>query len=154
MRAPNKKLTIYLASLSHSSLRSQVDDTPLAIGDIAAYLDAQFPDELEISLFRYPEDLGKALRAKKPNIVGFSNYYWTENISKGWATSIKRIDPNILIIMGGPNFPLDENRQLSFLQSCPSIDLYIRLEGEEATKQVLDEYNKANGNLTRIIYWY
>ena len=150
MRAPNKKLTIYLASLSHSSLRSQVDDTPLAIGDIAAYLDAQFPDELEISLFRYPEDLGKALRAKKPNIVGFSNYYWTENISKAWATSIKRIDPNILIIMGGPNFPLDENRQLSFLQSCPSIDLYIRLEGEEATKQVLDEYNKANGNLARI----
>ena len=114
MRAPKRKLIIYLASLSHSSLRSQVDDTPLAIGDIAAYLDTKFPNELEISLFRYPEDLGKALKTRKPNIVGFSNYYWMENISKAWATFIKNIDPNILIIMGGPNFPKDEAVEVAF----------------------------------------
>jgi radical SAM superfamily enzyme YgiQ (UPF0313 family) len=150
MNSPNGKLVIYLASLSHSSLRSQVDDTPLAIGDIAAYLDSKFPRELDIYLFRYSEDLDKALKIKKPNIVGFSNYYWTENISKAWAKAIKRIDPNILILMGGPNFPIDECRQLEFLQSCPSVDLYVRLEGESATKLIVDEYKRVDGCLKKI----
>lgn len=150
MSVENRRLTIYLASLSHSSLRSQVDDMPLAIGDIAAYLDSQFPDELDISLFRFPEDLNKALKNKKPNIVGFSNYYWTENISKAWAAIIKKTDPNTLTLMGGPNFPIDENRQLKFLQSCPSLDIYVRLEGELATKLIVDEYKKTNGNIAKI----
>jgi len=150
MLIKNGKLVVYLASLSHSSLRSQVDDMPLAIGDVAAYLDLKFPGELNISLFRYPEDLKQAIKNQKPHIVGFSNYYWTESISKAWATEIKKIDSNVLIIMGGPNFPIDEARQLNFLQSCPSIDIYVRLEGEQATKLIVDEYKKANRDITRV----
>ncbi len=123
---------------------------PLAIGDISAYLDSKFPGELEIHLFRYSEDLENAIKNQKPHIVGFSNYYWTENISKAWATAIKKVDPSILILMGGPNFPIDEGRQLVFLQSCPSIDIYVRLEGELATKLIIDEFKKTNGNLDQI----
>ena len=150
MNPTNGKLVVYLANLSHDSLRSRADDMPLGISDIGAYLDSQFPGELDISLFRYTEELERAINEKKPHIVGFSNYCWTENISKAWATVIKEKNPDTLVLMGGPNFPLDESRQLEFLQSCPAIDLYVRLEGELATKVVIDEYKKNNGKISEI----
>lgn len=142
-----KVITVYLASLTYDPHRTNVDDMPLAIGCLAAYLEKHFPGQLDIRLFRYPDALEQALEDHKPDIVGFSNYVWMESISKAWASEIKAMDPNILVIMGGPNFPIDESRQLDFLQSCPAIDIYIRNEAEPATRILIEEYIKADGDI-------
>ena len=43
--------------------------------------------------------------------------------------TLKTKFPHIIVMMGGPNFPLQQEHQESFLQSRPAIDYYIEKEG-------------------------
>ncbi len=141
--AGNKSdLRVWLADLTHTGLCAQslgVDTFPLGIGCIATYAESNIPFNNPIKLFRYPEKLAQALAQEgSPDIVGFSNFVWNFELSLAMARHIKELNPKTVVVMGGPNFPLERVKQEAFLQSHPEVDFYILHEGEMAFVNLLN----------------
>ena len=81
------------------------------------------------------EDL--ALRLAKNSIVAFSTYVWNHRYNYALARRIKDINPQVTIIVGGPE-PAIEDPQL--FEKEPFIDLVIKMEGEITFKRILEDF--------------
>jgi len=131
------KLVIFLADLTHKGPLLSSNVFPLSIGLIAGYLaksmeNTKNRDDVEIELFKYPEDLSRALEYRRPNIVGFANYSWNFHLSYAYSKQIKAEYPETAIVFGGPNYGLTDEEVSGFWASYPLIDFHIVKEGEEA----------------------
>ncbi|MBI1206611.1 MAG: radical SAM protein [Azospirillum sp.] len=133
-----RKLTIYLADLTHNGLVLSSNVFPLSIGLIAAYLLKNRGHEVDIELFKYPEDFSRALERKTPDLVGFANYSWNFNLSYHYTKIIKQLWPNTTVVFGGPNYGLEDEEVEAFWRRYPEIDFYIVREGEEAFASLVD----------------
>ena len=131
------KTDIYFADLSHTGTIVSANFFPLAIGYVAANLTMAFPEQVQVELFKYPWDLSNALAKKIPRVMGFSNYSWNLNLSYEYVKQIKRRHPEIVIVMGGPNYGLSQDEILDFWKRYPLIDFYIVFEGEEAMVELV-----------------
>ena len=67
------KLKIYLADLTHTGLGTATDAFPLNIGVVASYCLKNFKDDVDVKLFKFPEELQKAIDEEKPDILSCSN---------------------------------------------------------------------------------
>jgi len=137
-RLMKKKTLIYLADLTHRGQVLSSSVFPLSIGLIAAYLVNKHPDDIEIELFKYPEDFSAAFDVRKPDIVGFANYSWNFHISYEYARIIKNTWPDIPVIFGGPNYGLENDEVSAFWKKYKLIDFYIVREGEEAFLRLVE----------------
>lgn len=126
------KFLLYLADLTHTYVTVDAKQSPLAVGYIAASAIARFPGKVSIELFKYPADLDAALDRRLPDMIGFSNYMWSENLCLAFANEVKRRDPSVMVVMGGPNYPVDRDEQHAFMTTRNCIDFYIDGEGESA----------------------
>ena len=115
------KLRIYLADLTHTGQGIAMEAFPLNIGLVASYCLKKFKDDVEIQLFKFPEDLKKAIDEKKPHILGCSNYAWNCNLGYHFASYVKSIDKSIITVFGGTNYPYDIYNQKLFLQKRPKL---------------------------------
>ncbi len=130
-------MRIYLADLGHNLVTVTSDTYPLGVANLAAYakeyLDAGGP--LEVEIFREPQDLHAALERQLPDVMGFSSYSWNHHLSLSFADYTKARNPDVLTLMGGPNFPLTEAEQDEWIRTMPQIDIHVRgptYEGERA----------------------
>ena len=127
-----KKERIYLADLTHTGQIVASNVAPLGIGLIASYLLKTHSEEVEVELFKYPHDLSRALEAGIPRLVGFANYSWNLDLAYQYATRIKEVSPQTVIVFGGPNYGLTDEEIKDFWQRFPLIDFYVAKEGEVA----------------------
>jgi len=74
---------------------------------------------------------------KTADIVGFSTYVWSINISLKVAKEIKQNKPETLIVLGGPQVPNNAER---FLFENDFVDIACHGEGEETFLSVLEEF--------------
>lgn len=129
---------IYLADLTHTTVTISNDSFPLNVGYIGAFAKKHYPD-LEIELFKYPEDLKAAMDRQMPDVLGFSNYPWNLDLNRSFIDYAKERNPSILTVMGGPNVSYQSAEQNAFLSSfAGNLDYYCLYEGEIAFKEVLD----------------
>ena len=135
---------IYFADLSHTGTIVSANFFPLAIGYVAANLNAELPGQFQIELFKYPDDLSAALSRQTPRILGFSNYSWNINISYEYVKQIKRRFPETVIVMGGPNYGLSQDEIVDFWNRYPLIDFYIVFEGERAMVELVRALQSVN----------
>jgi len=125
--------TIWLCDLTHTQQTIASDVMPMAVGSIGAYTRAHVSPVPLVRLFKYPEALAAALEKDKlPDIIGFSNYIWNLNLSTSFAEVIKRHHPEVITVLGGPNFPTSIVEQEEFIRGLPMIDFYVAKEGEVA----------------------
>lgn len=89
-------INIFLIELTHNYAAVDAKNSPLAIGYIGSYLLNQHKD-VSVECFKYPEDLSSKSKSVCPNIVGFSNYMWNEELSYYFAKRIKKIYPDSII---------------------------------------------------------
>src|ERR1700688_663101 len=75
-------------------------------------------------------------RLAEAEVVGFSSYVWNAQISMEAARRLKKIDPDRLIIFGGPQVP---DHAENFLRANPFIDLVVHNEGEKTFVSVLKQ---------------
>lgn len=75
-----------------------------------------------------------ARRLAEADIVAFSVYVWNTRYSLDVAGKIKALNPEAVIIFGGPNVP---DRAEDFLRSNPCVDFTIYAEGEAAFSELL-----------------
>ncbi|MBZ0094037.1 MAG: radical SAM protein [Sulfuricella sp.] len=130
-------MKIYLADLTHTTITISNDSFPLNVAMVAAYAKKIMPD-LEISLFKYPEELKVALDREMPQILGLSNYPWNLELDRSFLRHVKKESPGIITVMGGPNISYEPADQLEFLTRLKGeLDFYVMHEGETGFAEVL-----------------
>jgi len=132
------KIKIYLADLTHNGMILSSNVFPLSIGLVAAYLLDKKPNDVEIDLFKYPEDLSAALEEQAPDIIGFANYSWNFNISIEYMKLIKKLWPDTIVVFGGPNYAISDEEIEQFWKINKQIDFYVAREGEESFLQLVE----------------
>jgi radical SAM superfamily enzyme YgiQ (UPF0313 family) len=81
-------------------------------------------------------------RCKDTDILLCSCYTWNWEITMKLASEVKKINPNCLIICGGPQVP---NRSEKFFEEYSFIDILVHGEGEIVLENIFSEYiNKKN----------
>ena len=137
-------LKIYLGDLTYDTVTISAESLPLNIGYVAAYCKKQFGTNVEISLFKYIKDLEKAIRESPPDILGLSNYVWGKNVSYEMISMMSEIDPHVLNVWGGPNFPIDFPSQEKFMKKYPKVDIYVPVDGEVGFSNIIEQALKAD----------
>ena len=139
--------TILIADLTHTGSKSYSPNLmPYPIGCIKSYLleYSKHSSKLSVEIFKDPQKFIDAFLEKKPKVVGFGNYVWNLELSTDLAREIKLLNPNTLIVFGGPNFPLENKRREEWLRKCPFIDVYVVGDGEESFREIIDEWCKTH----------
>lgn len=127
---PENSFKIYLADLIHDYLPGNYI-VPLNIGLITSYLKERFGNQVEIKLFKSTELLIEEFRtSSKPDIVGFSNYSWNQELNHFVMKLISTESPNTVIVAGGPHIRTDPNGIKTHLENLTEIDYYCMFEGE------------------------
>lgn len=75
------------------------------------------------------KDIVGDIMLAKPDIIGFGVYIWNKSLIFRLARVIKKINPSIRIILGGPEVSYDPEE---FLKEEPWIDAIVLGEGEES----------------------
>ena len=139
-------LKVYLCDLTHESVILVSDTIPMNIGFVGSYAKKIHGDLIDISLFKYPEDAIKTIKKEPPDVLALSNYSWNSLLSERVAEIAKQINPKVITVQGGPNFPHDPKQQLEFLKKCPNTNYYIMFEGEASFSNILDRILKYRKN--------
>jgi radical SAM superfamily enzyme YgiQ (UPF0313 family) len=74
---------------------------------------------------------------KTADVVGFSTYVWNARISLEIARRLKALNPDVLVIFGGPHVP-DEPEE--FLRENRCIDIAVHNEGEAIFLSIMEAF--------------
>ncbi|WP_321471609.1 B12-binding domain-containing radical SAM protein [uncultured Paludibaculum sp.] len=135
-------LTVYLADLRHNfGGVLSTDCMPLGIGYMGAVIARDFPrDEVKLELFASAPELVEAMDSCPPDVLMVSNYVWNERLSAFCLRRARRLNPNVLNVMGGPNIHVEPDRQLSYVENRPEIDVYVLGEGDFVARDILQAW--------------
>ncbi len=133
----SKPLLIYFADLTYDTVTISTESFPLNIGYISSYSKKLFGDKIEIKLFKYIEKLEAAIFENPPDVLALSNYVWCHRISLEMFRILKQKNPLCLTVWGGPNFPVEFNKQNSFMKKNLDVDIYVPDEGEIGFSKII-----------------
>ncbi|OON93879.1 MAG: hypothetical protein ATN31_05075 [Candidatus Epulonipiscioides saccharophilum] len=106
----------------------------LAIHYIKEYSKEHDIETLELSINLEENNVIQQIYKKNPDIIGFSCYIWNIEYIKNLIKTIKKILPDVKIILGGPEVSFNSENLLDELP----IDLIMIGEGEFTWKQYLN----------------
>ena len=123
---------------------------PYSVGVLWAYVN-QFDEiknyyTLDKILWRRSNIKETATSISTNDIVAFSTYVWNKNYNYAVAKEIKRLNPNSILIFGGPEIPITKK---DIFQRYPFMDYVIKSEGEITFKNILLAI-KNNEDVTKI----
>ena len=144
-------MKVWMADLTYTQQTISSDVFPAAIAGMIECAKNELPFEIEPKVFKFPENLSRALDDDCPDIIGFANYVWNCNLGLGFAKIIKEKYPHIPIIMGGPNFPVDHKAQEEFLHQNSQIDFYVFKEGEPGWIKIIEILHENHDNDDKIL---
>jgi radical SAM superfamily enzyme YgiQ (UPF0313 family) len=145
MMSTQRKPRVFLADLIHNQYIYNYS-VPLNVACLAATLDRRFGDEVDARLFKFPDKLIEALE-EKPEIVALANYDWNVNLNTAIMEIAREINPEVFIVMGGPNIRRGREGAMQFLEKNPLIDVYVLNEGEEAFGNIVEHMLGHPGSL-------
>lgn len=120
-----------------STLNAKYIHTNIAIRYLKAFAQPEFNVELAEYTIKDPiMNIVTDLIKKKPTIIGFSCYIWNIEETIKVVKMIKKIDPSIHIIVGGPEVSYDV---MEWMETVNEFDYIIIGEGEATFKQLLTE---------------
>ena len=133
-------ITVYLADLRYNYSGVLANDCmPLGVAYMKAVMDRDLR-EVKSRLFVYPERLWDALLNEPPDVLMLSNYMWCEELSFHFARLYKKQAPGALVVMGGPNIPVEPERQIAYVDAHPEIDLYVLGEGDFLATEIVKRF--------------
>ena len=81
---------------------------------------------LEFTISQNPRDIVEAIVAENPKIVGFGVYIWNTRQTQEVVSILKKIRPEIRVVLGGPEVSYETDRQ----EICALADLTIQGEAD------------------------
>ena len=131
------KKIIYLADLTHTANGIHASTFPLGTALVFSYSKKVLKEEFEIELFKFPEKLSNKVIEKPPLVLGLSSYSWNLDLNSKLSFWAKQTFPDLIIVWGGPNFPMTGSERRNFLMKRPVIDFFIQNEGEIAFAELI-----------------
>lgn len=122
---------------------------PYTAGVVLCYALEQNPDwQLDEIAWRRDPIEATAQRLCHSTVVGFSTYVWNREYNYALARRIKQLNPNCIIVMGGPE-PAVADPEL--FDKHPWMDVVVKLEGELVFAEVLKHYNQDFGAIPGLV---
>lgn len=143
-----KKIKIYLCDFVHDYLGVGTYMFPLNIGYIAAYANKFFAKDIDVELFKYPNDFIEQFKKTIPDLVGFGDYTWNADLNNRISKWIKSISPKTIVVFGGPNLNYSPQGYKRFFSTYDSADFYLPYQGEAPFVNLLKEIFKKGLNLS------
>lgn len=78
-----------------------------------------------------------AEKLKNHDLVGFSTYVWNYRYNCEVADKLKKLNPDIQIVFGGPQMPIKDPK---IFNNHPYIDIVVQVEGEYAFTEILKKF--------------
>ena len=150
-----KKIKILLGDPRHYSVGTHSQFVPIGIGYIGTFLKTEIKDvDIELKLEVEPEKIFSALAEWKPDVMGLSNYVWNSDLTNFMCSYSKKINPDTLCILGGPEFPagtgarkIENTSQdktyskcLDYLINRPSVDYFAYSDGEVVFLEIVRKF--------------
>lgn len=137
-----KKISLVQVNFQQGPIECNAFYLPYAVGCIWSYAN-QFPEvqnnfKLEHVIWRRSEVTETAKTLSNQDIVAFSCYIWNRNYNHALARAIKELNPNCVIIFGGPQPAVTKK---SIFKDNPEIDIVIKGEGEQTFKSLLENWD-------------
>ncbi|WHT46866.1 B12-binding domain-containing radical SAM protein [Sporosarcina thermotolerans] len=119
-----------------TTLNAKYIHTNLAIRYLKSYVMPDYEPILSEYTIKDPIlNIVADIHQKKPKIVGFSLYIWNIEESIKVIRILKKTNPELVIVAGGPEVTYDYDK---WLEKVPEIDFIAIGEGERTFKQLLD----------------
>lgn len=129
-------MKIALLDLNHSTLGVHTNTVPLGIGLIKRYIERQ-SNAHDIRLFKEAQKILKMLEKWIPDVVGITQYSWNSELNRYMARYISKLNPDCIVIAGGPNLYLRPKKKLEFLKEHPYIDICVEYDGEIPFSEII-----------------
>lgn len=125
-----------------STLNAKYIHTNLAIRYLKAYAEPEFNIQIKEYTIKDPVmNIVTDLYQQKPTVIGFSCYIWNIEETIKVIKMLKKINPSIQIVLGGPEVTYDT---AEWMEKIPEVDFIVLGEGEQTFKQLLTEINATN----------
>ncbi|WHY79120.1 DUF4080 domain-containing protein [Neobacillus sp. WH10] len=120
-----------------STLNAKFIHTNLAIRYLKAYAAPEFTIQMKEYTIKDPVmNIVSDLYQAKPTVIGFSCYIWNIEETLKVVNMLKKVDPTIIIVLGGPEVTYDT---AEWMEKSPDVDFIVIGEGELTFKQLLNE---------------
>ncbi|NRD78661.1 B12-binding domain-containing radical SAM protein [Bacillus sp. BRMEA1] len=120
-----------------ATLNAKYIHTNLAIRYLKAFAFPEFDIQLKEYTIKDPVmNIVSDLYQQKPTVIGFSCYIWNIEETLKVISMLKKIDPSLLIVLGGPEVSYDT---LEWMKNYQDIDFIVMGEGELTFKKLLSE---------------
>ncbi|WP_270169342.1 B12-binding domain-containing radical SAM protein [Paenibacillus sp. SYP-B4298] len=120
-----------------STLNAKYIHTSLALRCLKAYSAHQFDiDIAEYTIKDPPMNIVSDLYARQPDVIGFSCYIWNIEETITVINMLRKIMPQLRIVLGGPEVSYDVEH---WLNRIPEVDFIVVGEGEETFHHLLTE---------------
>lgn len=133
-----------------ASLNSKYVHSNLAIRYIKNYSKSYNIDLFEATINENPMDIAFKIYNENPEVIGFSCYIWNIENTLKLCSTLKKLNKNIKIILGGPEVTYNPS---DYLEKYDFIDYIIAGEGEIAFN-LLIKYFYGEESLDNIIGVY
>ncbi|MFB5661344.1 B12-binding domain-containing radical SAM protein [Alteribacillus sp. HJP-4] len=122
-----------------STLNAKYIHTCLALRCLKAFAEPYYDVEMAEYTIKDPAmNIVTDLFEKNPDIIGFSCYIWNIEETIQVVSMLKKINPNLKIVLGGPEVSYDTGY---WMERLSDVDFIVMGDGEETFKQLLDEIN-------------
>ncbi|WP_342046687.1 B12-binding domain-containing radical SAM protein [Bacillus sp. OTU530] len=120
-----------------STLNAKYIHTNLALRYLKAYAAPEFDLEMAEYTIKDPAmNIVTDLYRRQPDVVGFSCYIWNIEETIQVIQMLKKINPSLIVFIGGPEVSYDTKY---WLERIPEVDFIIIGEGEVSVKKLLVE---------------
>lgn len=120
-----------------STLNAKYIHTSLALRYLKAYCQNDFDVEITEYTIKDPAmNIVSDLFQKRPDVLGFSCYIWNIEETITVINMMKKIMPEVTIVLGGPEVSYDTEYWMNRL---PEVDFIVMGEGEETFHHLLKE---------------
>lgn len=121
-----------------STLNAKYIHTNLAIRCLKSFAMPEYNSVITEYTIKDPTmNIVSDLYQKNPDIVGFSLYIWNIEETIKVMRMLKKVKPDVKIIVGGPEVTYDYDY---WLERVPEIDVIVIGEGERTFKHLLDVF--------------
>ena len=138
------KKKVYSADLTHTGNGTMALTFPLGTAYVVSYAKKILGNYFDFKLFKYQDKMSKEILRDPPDILALSNYCWNIELGYTLINWAKKINPKLIVILGGPNFPTEVDEKKDFLKSRNLVDFYIESEGEVGFVKILEKLQKYN----------
>jgi anaerobic magnesium-protoporphyrin IX monomethyl ester cyclase len=130
-----------------STLNAKYIHTNLAIRLLKAYAAPEFNVQMKEYTVKDPVfNIVSDLFQQNPTVIGFSCYIWNIEETIKVISILKKVNPSIIIVLGGPEVSYDS---FEWMQRIPQIDFIVMGDGEYTFKRLLVEIEK-NGDFNMV----